>query len=225
MNYLRIWDESSVNRVDHFIANSTTVQKRINSIYRRDANVIYPPIETKKLSNHISAKSGNYYITVGRLVPYKRVDLMIEAFNKMKDRKLIILGDGNDRERLNSLVKSDNIQLKGFVSEETKLNLLSKAKGFIFCAEEDFGMSPVEAMAAGIPLIAFNKAGVKDYLKEGINGIGFPSQTVEDLINAVKRFEATSFDRDKVATTVQKFNISNFRENMKEFISEKYHQP
>lgn len=219
MNYIRIWDESSAKRVDYFIANSSTVHKRIKSIYRRDSEVIFPPIDVQKANLHNSLNRKDYYITVGRLVPYKRVDIMIRAFNEMPEKKLLILGDGNDMSRLSSLVKSDNIKLKGFVNEEDKWDLLSKARGFVFCAEEDFGMSPVEALSFGVPLIAFNKAGVRDYLIEGKNGIGFEKQTVDSLKNAITHFEQEKFDYTKVANTAQKFHISNFKDKFSKFVS------
>ena len=221
MNYIRLWDIISTNRVDHFIANSSVVKKRIEQIYRRSAQVIHPPIEIKRLKKNISEQKEDYFITIGRLVPYKRVDVMIQAFNQMSDKKLLILGDGNDRDRLSNLVQSSNIELLGFVSEEKKIDLLSKAQAFLFCAEEDFGMSPVEALAMGIPVIGFQQGGTVDYLQDGINGITFSDQNPKSLMNAISKFKEIHFDSRKISASVDQFDTSNFKAKLSEFINEK----
>lgn len=222
MNYLRIWDVTSANRVDHFIANSSTVQHRIENIYRRKAKVIHPPIEVDKYHNkHQDIDQKAYYITVGRLVPYKRVDLLIEAFNKSTDRKLLIAGAGNDEERLKSLTKSDNITFLGFVDEETKTELVAQAKAFLFAAEEDFGMSPVEAMALGTPVIGFGKGGTRDYIQEGVNGCFFNRQEPDSLLKAITTFERKSFDREKIRQSVGQFDEKHFRNQFSNFVEAK----
>lgn len=222
MNYLRLWDVSTANRVDHFIANSTTVQKRIEKIYRRDAKVIHPPIKVDDYKNkHPGIEQGEHYITVGRLVPYKRVDLLIEAFNKSTSRKLYIAGAGNDSERLKALTKSDNITFLGFVDEKTKTELVASARAFLFAAEEDFGMSPVEAMALGTPVIGFRKGGTRDYIQENINGRFFDEQTPESLLGAIAAFEQQKFDRDTVVQSVTHFDEKHFRQQLETFIKEK----
>lgn len=222
MNYLRIWDVSTVNRVDHFIANSTTVQKRIENIYRREAEVIHPPIKVGDYKDkHTDIEQKEHYITVGRLVPYKRVDLLIEAFNRSPDRELYIAGAGNDRERLEALTRSNNIHFLGFVDEETKTKLISQAKAFLFAAEEDFGMSPVEAMALGTPVIGFGKGGTRDYIQEDINGCFFDKQTPESLLQAITEFEEKEFDRQRVKQSVSKFDENHFRQQVQSFITDK----
>lgn len=222
MNYLRIWDVTTANRVDHFIANSTTVQKRIENIYRRKAKVIHPPIKVDNYQNkHPNIEQGEHYITVGRLVPYKRIDVLIEAFNKSKNRKLYIAGAGNDSERLQSLAKSDNIIFLGFVDEETKTKLVASAKAFLFAAEEDFGMSPVEAMALGTPVIGFGQGGTRDYIQEGINGCFFDEQTPESLLQAITAFEEKEFDRQRVKQSVTQFDEKHFRKQIQSFIEDK----
>lgn len=222
MNYMRIWDVSTSNRVDYFIANSTTVQKRIESIYRREAQVIHPPIKVDRYKDkYKDCEDEDYYITVGRLVPYKRVDLLIEAFNQTPDRKLLVAGAGNDSERLKALAESDNITFLGFVDEETKTELTAKASAFLFAAEEDFGMSPVEAMALGTPVIGFSKGGTRDYIREEVNGRFFDEQTPGSLLRAIDAFEQQTFDRKTVKQSVTHFDEKHFRQKIKTFVEEK----
>lgn len=222
MNYLRIWDVSTANRVDHFIANSTTVQRRIEDIYRRKAEVIHPPIKVSGYQNkHAQIEQKEHYITVGRLVPYKRVDVLVEAFNRSTNRELYIAGAGNDSDRLKKLATSDNIHFLGFVDEETKTKLVAQAKAFLFAAEEDFGMSPVEAMALGTPVIGFGQGGTRDYIQNGINGSFFDQQTPESLLRAIEKFEEKNFDPQTVKQSVTKFDEEYFRSKIETFIEEK----
>lgn len=221
MNYIRTWDVSTTNRVDHFIANSSTVQKRIEKIYRRPANVIHPPIEISDHREHVKPRFGNYYVSLGRLVPYKRNDLLVKAFNQCPERELYIIGDGNDRERLENLATSPNIHFTGYVEESTKQELLSNAKGFLFPAEEDFGMSPVEAMATGIPVLGYNKGGTRDYIKDGVNGTFFNEHTTESLLDALSRFEQMRFDKDRIVGSVQHFSLARFKYEFEEFVDQR----
>lgn len=218
MNYIRIWDTTSANRVDYFIANSSVVQKRISKIYRRDSVIIHPPIQVDKLMSYASEDQDEYYITTSRLVPYKRIDIMIEAFNRMPQKKFFILGDGNDKNRLKKLIRSKNIQLMGYVDEQKKHDIVSRAKAFLFAAEEDFGMSPVEAMAYGVPVIAYNKGGVNDYMVEGLNGIFFGSQDSHDIIQAIRGLEDMNFDRKEIQKSVARFDIKFFKEKFKKLV-------
>lgn len=221
MNYIRMWDVSNSKRVDHFIANSSTVQKRIEKIYRREADVIHPPIEIAEHEKHAKKTFGDYYVTLGRLVPYKRVDLLIEAFNQRPDRELYIMGDGNDKERLEKLADSPNIHFTGYVNDATKYRILSKAKGFLFAAEEDFGMSPIEAMATGVPVLGYNKGGTQDYIQEGINGAFFAEQTTESLLEGLDRFDKMNFKKEEIIDSVQKFSTARFKYHFEEFMEEK----
>jgi glycosyltransferase involved in cell wall biosynthesis len=218
MNYLRLWDQSSSNRVDNFIVNSTVVQERVNKIYRREANVIHPPIQVKELrKRYFSISKSDYFITVGRLVPYKRVDLLIETFNQLEDKKLLILGEGNDKGRLKSLIDKtkNNVEILGYVEEEKKNKLISSAKAFLFAAEEDFGMSPVEAMAVGTPVIGYKEGGTRDYLINKVNGLTFSEQSSESLKEAILKFENSKFDHEIVSESVSKFDEINFRKLFK----------
>ncbi|MDR8394279.1 glycosyltransferase [Aliifodinibius sp. S!AR15-10] len=221
MNYIRMWDVSSSKRVDHFIANSTTVKKRIEHIYRREASVIHPPIEISEHSKHVKSRFGDYYVTLGRLVPYKRIDLLIEAFNQCPTRKLYIMGDGNDMERLKELTQSPNIHFMGYVDDETKYRVLSHAKGFLFAAEEDFGMSPIEAMATGVPVLGYNKGGTRDYIQDGINGTFFEEQNSRSLLKALDRFENMNFSKEEIVGSVKKFSEARFKYQFTEFMEDK----
>lgn len=221
MNYVRLWDVANSNRVDHFIANSTTVKRRIEKTYRRPAHIIHPPIETDAHKKHVKDEFGDHYVTLGRLVPYKRVDLLIEAFNKRPEKELYIIGDGNDYDRLNELANSPNIHLMGYMDEEAKMKYLSTAKGFLFAAEEDFGMSPVEAMACGVPVIGYNKGGTRDYIMNGKNGIFFDEQTPESLLEAIECFEQMDFNKQTIVDSVQRFSESNFKQQFSHYVQQK----
>lgn len=222
MNYMRLWDVTSANRVDHFIANSTTVQTRINQIYRREAAVIHPPVAVRKLKETTEGRRrGDYYVTVGRLVPYKRIDLLIELFNAMPRQKLLIAGKGNDRSRLEKLAASDNITFLGYVDEQKKNTLVAEARGFLFAAEEDFGMSPVEAMALGTPVLGYGRGGTRDYIQPGVNGLFFDRQNKESLQHAFDEFRDTPFDPEQVRDSVAHFDRRFFSDKLQAFIREK----
>lgn len=222
MNYIRLWDVSSSNRVDYFIANSSTVKRRIKNIYQRDATVIHPPVKVEKYRNtYPQVKKEDYYITVGRLVPYKNVELLIKTFNKLQNRKLYIVGDGNDRKRLEKMAQSSNITFTGYTEGTEKVELLSKAKAFLFAAEEDFGISPVEAMACGTPVIAYHKGGARDYIREGINGCFFKRQNTDCLHETLLKFEQMKFDPKQIYRSVKSFDEKHFRKEIKAFVGQK----
>lgn len=221
MNYLRLWDVSSSNRVDYFIANSSTVQRRIKNIYRRDAALIHPPVKVEELGNIRQINKSDYYVTVGRLVPYKKVELLIKTFNQLPDKKLYIVGDGNNRRQLEKMAESSNITFTGYIDEASKIELMSKAKAFLFAAEEDFGMSPVEALALGTPVIAYNKGGARDYIQENINGHFFDQQNEDCLRKALMKFEQSTFDPKTIHRSVKSFDETFFRHNIKSFIEQK----
>lgn len=221
MNYIRTWDVVNSNRVDYFVANSRTVKRRIEKIYRREATVIHPPVEVAELNEHVRPDFGAHYVTLGRLVPYKKVDLLIETFNQCPDRELYIMGDGNDRQRLQKLVASPNIHLMGYVDKETKMKYLSTARGFLFGAEEDFGISPVEAMACGVPVIGYGKGGTRDYIIEELNGVFFDEQTPEALLDAIEQFEKMSFNKQEIMNSVSHLSKGSFKYQFETFVKEK----
>lgn len=214
-HYLRIWDYSSANRVDKFIANSRYVANRIKKIYNREAEVIYPPVETNKFDIY-GGSHDSYYITVGRLVYYKRVDVIVEAFNRVKDKKLLIIGDGPEKKKLKKMA-SRNIEFLGEVPFKDMKSLLQRAKAFIFAGIEDFGIAPVEAQACGIPVIGYAKGGLLETVIDGKTGIFFYEQTPESLLNAIKRFEAIedTFNPREIKEWAENFSVSNFHKKFK----------
>ena len=160
--YLKRWDIATLPRVDEFIAISRTIKDRINYIYKRDSTVIYPPVEIDKFKFDPSRKCGDYYVCVSALVPYKRIDIMVEAFNRMPDKKLLIVGDGNTRKEWESKKRSANIKFMGWVEHNEVVGICAGAKAFLYAAFEDFGIAPVEAQALGVPVIAYGKGGISE---------------------------------------------------------------
>jgi len=181
---IRMWDRLSADRVDHFIANSTTTQKRIKKYYKRDSSVIHPMIKT---SNYKSSKHKNYFLAVGRLTPYKRFDIIVETFNKM-GLPLKIVGTGIMENELRMKAK-DNIEFLGYTSEKYLQQLYSECEALIFPQLEDFGITPLEAMASGRPVIAFNQGGALDSVIKDKTGIFFNKQDVGSLRKAILEYQ------------------------------------
>ena len=219
-HYIRLWDYSTSNRVDYFIANSKYVAKRIKKIYQRDATVIYPPVDVNKFE--VCTKKENFYLTVSRMVPYKKIDLIVEAFSEMPDKKLVVIGDGPDFKKIKSKT-SKNVELLGYQPFEVLKNYMQKAKAFIFAAEEDFGIVPVEAQACGTPVIAYGKGGVLETVIENKTGIFFKEQSVEALIQAIKEFEKKEniFDPYEIRKNAEKFKKERFKKEFKNFVNDK----
>jgi glycosyltransferase involved in cell wall biosynthesis len=209
LNGLRDFDARSALAVDKFIANSTFIQRRIRKCYRRESVVIYPPVETTEFTLH--PQKEDYYLVCSRLVQYKKVGLVIDAFNRMPDKKLLVLGTGPDYEQLVKKAGA-NISLMGYVSREVVIEKMQKAKAFIHAAEEDFGIAPVEAQACGTPVIGYGKGGLLDTVAEGKTGIYFESQTAESLCAAVQRFEHTQLlTAQEIASFASSFSEERFK--------------
>jgi len=188
LHKIRIWDVSTAHRVDHYIAISHYIAKRIEKIYGKKADVIYPPVDTSSFT--IGESSENYYVTSSRMVPYKKIDLIVEAMSKT-NHKLIVVGTGPDMNKIKEKA-GKNVELLGYQSFENMKTIIQKAKAYIFAAEEDFGIAPIEAQACGVPVIAFGKGatletivGGFDNVKNTDTGIFFKEQTVESLLDAV----------------------------------------
>ena len=213
---LRVWDKKTSNRVDYFIANSKYVQKRIKKTYNRESVVIYPPVDINKFS--LFSKKEDFYITASRLVPYKKTKLIVEAFNEMSDKKLIVIGSGDEYIKIKEIAKS-NVTLLGYCDSKIMVEYIQKAKGFVYAAVEDFGIVPIEAMACGTPVIALDDGGTKETVQNGLNGIHFKEQTKDDIINAIEIFETKIFKASNVRETSLKYN--NFKDEFKEFINSK----
>lgn len=216
ITYLRMWDRLAADRVDHFIAISTEVRRRIGKVYGREATIIYPPVETSRFTP--ANQIDDYYLIVGRLVPYRRIDLLIEAFNKL-DRPLLIAGKGRDRERLEALA-GDNVTFLGFVPDEDLPDLMARCRAFIFPGEEDFGIAPIQAMAAGRPVIAYAGGGALDTVVPG-TGVLFAEQSVEAIIQAVEAFDDVQVDSGFITRHAQQFDKTVFQQQLMRFIDEK----
>jgi glycosyltransferase involved in cell wall biosynthesis len=216
---LRIWDQMSVDRVDNFIANSRTVQQRINKYYRRESEVIYPPVE---LSSCSLQKTSDYYAAGGRLVGYKRFDLIVKAFNRL-GWPLKVFGTGPEFTYLQNIAK-DNIEFLGQITDEDKNRLLSGARAFIHPQLEDFGITAVEAMACGRPVIAYNQGGATETIIPNETGVFFHSQTWESLLDKVLHFNYENWDSGKIREHAKKFEDKNFKNNIKKYIEDRYEE-
>lgn len=220
LHNMRTWDVASSNRVDYFIANSNYIARRIKKIYRRDAEVIYPPVDTVKFT--CEPYKENFYLTASRFVPYKKIDLIAEAFSKMPDKKLIIIGEGTDEQKIKTKC-SKNIDMIGYKKTNELAEYMKRARAFVFAAEEDFGISVIEALSCGTPVIALNKGGTAETIIDGKYGIHFSEQTPDDIVNAVLRFEKSekTFDPKILSDYAKKFDRSIFEEKIRSFISKK----
>lgn len=209
---LRYWDNRSNKSIDMFIANSANVQSRIAKLYGRDSKVVHPPADRDFFKPGGTQK--DYYLVVSAFVPYKRVDLVIEAFNSTT-RKLFIVGSGPLEARYRKLRKSPQIYFLGSLKGEELRNFYAEAKALIFPTDEDFGIVPVEAQACGTPVIAFGRGGALESVK---TGIFFQEQTAEAILKALQEFEGLSYDRTRISQSVQEFGKPNFKANMKRSI-------
>ncbi len=189
LHKLRLWDFASAQRVDHFIAISHYIQRRIACFYRRQSEVVYPPVETDRYRH--DRPREDFYLAASRLVPYKRLDLVIEAFNRMPERRLVVIGDGPERRRLEAQA-GDNVTLLGYQDDTVLIDHLERARAFVFMAEEDFGILPVEAQAAGAPVIGYGVGGLAETVLHGKTGWYVKEQSVEAIMDAIAAFETSA---------------------------------
>ncbi len=218
---LRRWDCEKARNVDHFVANSRFVRDRIRKYYGRDAVVIQPPIDTHFFTPGTSAEREDFYLVAGALVPYKRVDVVIDAFNKL-GRRLVVAGSGPASKSLQRLARGniENVDFRGWVTDDELRRLYRSAKGLVMAAREDFGMVAVEAQACGCPVIAFGAGGGSETTQEGINGVLFAEQHVDDIVRAVRRFESMTWPVDQVRRQVETFSRENFQVRLRKLINE-----
>jgi glycosyltransferase involved in cell wall biosynthesis len=218
LHRIRQWDIISTNRVDYFIANSAYISKRIKKIYNRESTVIYPNVAVDDFE--LTVQKEDFYVTCSRFVPYKKIDLIVQAFNNMPDKKLIVIGDGPDFKKIKKLAAA-NIVLMGYQPFEVLKHYLSKAKAFVFAAEEDFGILPVEAQACGTPVIAYGKGGVTETVIENKTGVYFNEQTVPSIIAAIRLFENNSaiFDPVAISKHAALFSSQRFRLELTNYLS------
>lgn len=203
---LRQWDFFARERVDYWIAISKNVQKRISKYYRKESIVIYPPVDVQRFQLNKEPRS-DFYLVVSRLSPYKKIDVVVEAFNKL-GKQLKVVGEGSDLTRLKNMAKN-NVEFRGWQDDKTVTKLMANAKAFIFPGEEDFGLTPVEAMASGTPVIGLDKGGTTETIIEKESGIFFDG-TVENLIEKVNTFENTKFDLNFLRRHAEKFSTERF---------------
>lgn len=226
LHKIRIWDSRTSNGVDYFIANSNYIGKRIWKVYHRDSKTIYPPVDLSSFS-YFENKS-DFYLTASRMVPYKKMDIIVEAFSKMPDKKLIVIGDGPDFLKIRGK-KTPNVELLGYQSFEVLKHYMQRAKGFVFAAEEDFGITPVEAQACGTPVIAFGKGGALETIR-GIGksdlptGLFFYEQTAQSIVEAINQFEEnfSSITYESCRENAMRFSTELFRREFKAFVDEKW---
>ncbi|MFH1759051.1 MAG: glycosyltransferase [Patescibacteria group bacterium] len=217
--YLRNWDYRAAQGPDRIIAISDFIANRIKKYYQREADVvIYPPLDTQKFFFNPTIKTQDYFLAAGRLLHYKKFDLVIESFNQL-GWPLKIIGAGPDEPRLKKLIQSPKIEMLGFVeSDEVVRHIYSGARGFIFPQLEDFGLVGAEAQSCGCPIIGYAAGGALEIIKEGESGVFFQRQTREDLIMALKKFKQMSFNRQQISQLAQRFSIDNFKNNLQKIV-------
>jgi glycosyltransferase involved in cell wall biosynthesis len=223
---IRDWDYRTANGVDYFISNSNFIGKRIWKVYRRESTTIYPPVDVSSFTYYPNKE--DFYLTASRMVPYKKIDLIVECFSEMPDKKLVVIGTGPDFKKIKDKASGKkNIILLGYQPFEVLKDYMQKAKGFVFAAEEDFGITPVEAQACGTPVIAYGKGGsletVRGLEKENPTGMFFQEQTIKSLKETVIKFEENKhlLKSENCRNNALEFNANRFRVQFKEFVNQK----
>lgn len=217
LHYMRMWDYRTANGVDHFIANSRFIAKRVKKVYGREATVIYPPVDVSAYT--LCEQKEDFYLTASRLVPYKRVDLIVEAFTAMPEKRLVVIGDGPEFGKIKKKAGA-NVTLLGYQPFDVLRDKMQKAKAFVFAAEEDFGIIPVEAQACGTPVIAYGRGGALETVIPGRTGVFFHQQTNSAIIKAVHAFQAEEkiFSPRECRENAERFSETTFREDFGSFV-------
>lgn len=217
LHYMRLYDVSTAQRVDLFLANSHHVARRIWKTYRRPAHVIYPPVDVDRFT--LTTDKDDYYLAMSRLVPYKRIDLIVDAFTEMPDKELVVIGDGPEYDALRKKA-GPNVTMLGYQPNEAVAHYMEHARAFVFAAEEDFGIVPVEAQACGTPVIAYGRGGVTETVEPGVTGVFFDKQTVAAVQRAVQKFERIepTFTPSVLREHAERFAPHVFREAFAEFV-------
>ncbi|MCK0196474.1 glycosyltransferase family 4 protein [Ancylobacter sp. 6x-1] len=220
LHFMRIWDTRTAAGVDHFIACSRYISRRILKSYRRDSTVIYPNVDVDSFVP--GNERDDFYVTSSRMVPYKKIHLIVEAFARMPHRKLVVIGDGPQFKRIKALA-TPNISVLGFQEFPVLLDHLQRARAFLFAAEEDFGIAPLEAQACGTPVIAFARGGASETVIDGVTGVYFHEQTPEAICDAVARFEELPpghFDEEELREHARSFSTAMFRDQFRTFVED-----
>ncbi|MBN2809143.1 MAG: glycosyltransferase family 4 protein [Deltaproteobacteria bacterium] len=230
LHKMRIWDVRTAHGVDHYIANSAFIARRIKKVYGRSATVIHPPVDTDFFTPDSTIAKEDFYLTISRLVPYKRIDILIQAFKSNPERRLIVIGSGPEAKRLQALAGA-NVKLLGFQDSATVRDYLRRARAFLFAAEEDFGIVPLEAQACATPVIAYGRGGACEtvitpdtHSGQPPTGLFFPEQTPEKVIAALDEFETrmADFTPDACRNNALCFSTDIFQPELKTFIEERY---
>jgi glycosyltransferase involved in cell wall biosynthesis len=225
LHRIRLWDYRTANGVDNFIAISNFIARRIWKVYRRESTVIYPPVDSTAFELYLEKE--DFYLTASRLVPYKKIDLIVEAFAGMPEKRLVVIGDGPDAEKI-SQKATPNVQLLGYQPFSVLKDHMQRAKAFVFAAEEDFGIVPIEAQACGTPVIAYGKGGVLETIvglgAKSPTGVFFGEQSLVSLQQAVQTFEQHShrFDPHLIRQNALRFNSERFRQAFLSFVEEQW---
>jgi len=223
LHKVRIWDARTANGVDTFIAISAFIERRICKVYRRESIVIYPPVDVAAFS--LQEKKEGFYLTASRMVPYKKIDLIVEAFAGLPDKHLVVIGDGPDFDKIKSKAGA-NVTLLGYQSNQVLKDHMQRAKAFIFAAEEDFGIAPLEAQACGTPVIAYGKGGALETIR-GLEaahptGVFFTEQTTESIQSAINDFEKVEISSDACRENAERFSPERFREEFVELVNKSW---
>lgn len=221
LHKIRQWDSNSANGVDSFIANSCFISRRIWKVYRRFSTVIYPPVDTSAFTP--TSEKEDFYLTASRMVPYKKLDIIVEAFSKMPNKRLVVIGDGPDYKKVKSIAGA-NVELLGFQPFEVLRDHLQRAKAFIFAAQEDFGIIAVEAQACGTPVLAYGKGGALETVVQNQTGLFFNEQTSQAITEIVHEFESrgSSFDAIRIRQNSERFSAQRFREEFSRFVDSQW---
>lgn len=213
LHRLRQWDYLSAQRADRFIAISEYIAERIKKCYRREAEIVYPPVDVKRFC--CLQEREEFYLTASRMVPYKRIDLIVEAFSQMPDRELVVIGEGPEKARIESRAQG-NIRFLGYQDDKTLQSYLERTRAFIFMAEEDFGILPVEAQAAGAPVICYGKGGAAETIQDKKTGLHVQKQSAEALAAAVEKMDTYTFEPEACRANAARFDSDVFRERFKQ---------
>lgn len=221
LHYMRIWDSRTSNGVDRFVAISQFIARRVRKAYGRTATVVYPPVNIARFQ--LSREKGDYYLTASRMVPYKRMPLIVEAFAAMPDRRLIVVGDGPDMDLVRAAA-GPNVEILGRQSDDAMIGYMSGAKAFLYAAEEDFGIVPLEAQACGTPVVAYGRGGsletIRGYDGPGQTGVFFPEQSVPAIVAAVQHLDTRSIRPEDCRTNAERFSTQAFRDGLMMAIDE-----
>lgn len=219
---IRNWDYRTSNGVDFFISNSDYIARRIRKVYRRNSKTIYPGVAIEDFP--LCSEKSDFYLTASRLVPYKQVGLIVRSFAAMPDKRLVVIGDGPEYTRIKAYA-SANVTMMGYQSFEVLRDYMQKARAFIFAAEEDFGIIPVEAQACGTPVIAFYKGGASETVVNGVTGVFFFEQSEPAIQRSISEFEAEFLvDSMRIRRHAERFSAKRFRNEIRIFVQEKYQQ-